>query len=571
MPINQQRYGVSHLNPKGPDLMNTGFNPDSLKENTVFFIGPQPHRRISLQGLRANHYNFSDQFINETSEFLSRALRNGSQRGLNSLLKSDEAIHSVSINDQIDSVIDLNPLKHDWKFILYLNTFANTRANLGIRNTVIITGRCADGEAPFKDVGSQRMWNENCDLIMESRSVFRSGDLGKITTSSSVGYGYQEQYRAAADQELLENKPGSMNFQTEVDEETSHLKLGASPINVVGQYGPTTFNRAHHLPGMALKNTMTAINKTFRDKERKSISPLTDYEAGIPSLRMNDRSVKYPTLVENLQSEERGQALWSLDQFGPQVGERLLASMLESEYGVKNVIVIGQDAATMWCGYDQTEISLRALWETQLEKVLPTLMIEYQLARLSFEIIVEQRNHGEVHYEERCSSIAPTIVGMPREELDRRYNAIIDELLDSLFPHILGSGGDFRLNAQINITSTSSLALDFLSDGLEPDGHQREFFPSEFALTSPMVGNINTVTQNQHALGDFLSRVCTVQTDTYVPDDLDMVPRARNAPTPLYSQTLGAGVNRASPPVRRALPQRGMTLGHVPLDGDFSL
>lgn len=524
MSYNPSFYGNQHNGvTDAPDLVGGGITGDLFSGNAIVFFKPTPNRKISLQALKSNVYNFSDNFINQSSEFISHSVRRGDTEGLNRLLTSAEAQNAVTINNDIESVIDLNRLNDYWKFILVLNKFGNKRmSGSGTSNTVIITGRCDNGEEPLIMNGSQVHYNPACELIIEGKTVFQSYDFDfrkqtnekKHTTKSSTGYSYGPLIDAATNNEtLFENKPGSMNFSAGLVDNGNGNAIGITtePVHEVGQHGVSTFDRKQMLPGYTLKNTFSAISKTFRDKDQKTISGVLDYETDIPGMMLADNSVDTTTLIENIRNEENRNSLWTMDQLGPSVKDRLLATALESEYGVTEVKVLNGEACEYWQGSNQLITSDVDMWETIAEKAITTYMAAHQIHSINCEFAVVSNTIGEMEIHGDVKHTTSSVFGMSDEALRQRFIIFKDILANGLFRQMFDQRGDFTINLRINLTSTSGLAINFLMDG-PPDDHVREFFPSEFAYTNPMIAKKETVANNQKALGHFLSRVCDDQT-----------------------------------------------------------
>lgn len=488
--------------------------------NSAVFFKPTPDRQISLQALRPNQYNFSDNFINKSTDFLEHSVKSGDNNGLKKLLSSQDAQNAITIADNPDAVVDLNNLKDFWRFILYIKTFNNRRmANSGSSHTVIISGRCDAGEEPFIERGGRLIANPHCELIIENKTVFQSYDLDmfgqtglkKHTTKSSNSYAYQGLINNTVNETLYENTPGGMNFSAGLVNSGSALGIDKDPVHVVGQYGVSGFDRRQVLPGYALKNTFNAISNTFKERDRKSISSVLDHESGMTSMFLSDNSIDYTNLIENIKEEEDRTKIWSMDQFGPGINDRVLVTALETEYGITDPIVIRGDSATQWTGSDQISISSTNICETMLEKILPTLMIEHQIHAISASIAMTEGSFGDVEINGNIESITPSIQ-LTQQEISQRWVILKDLLVSGVFKQIYDTFGGFTVDFRINITSTSFLAVNLLEYGM-PDGHVREFFPADFAYTAPLIAKRDTVSRNQESLGYFLSRVCNETND----------------------------------------------------------
>lgn len=493
-----------------PDFNQSAVQTGMISGNTAFFFKPNNQRRISLQALRSNRYQFSDEFINQTSDFLSRSITSGSSEGLNNLLKSDLALDSVGVSNEIDSVVDLNRLNDYWKFIIVLNKFHNRRTAGGTEMTVIITGRCV--EEPLHNNAGRVSYNPNCELVIEGKTVFQSHALNafdssgakRVRTKSSRGFGYKEIVEEATPEEMYENTPGGMNYNVDVDQRTSGLSLTGDPVNRVGEYGPSQFDRRQQFSGSTLSRTLHAVNRTLREKEKNRLSPIDDYEAS-PLLEMDQSQNALPALVDNIRQSERS-SMWSDDQFGPSINERITAVSLERDYGVTDVKVMDQQDATFWSGADQTDISARSMFESILATQIPTLMIENQIHSIGFEAEAYSDEFGNDIVNLFPHYATPSVVGVSTEEMARRVTAIRTVLESGIFRQIRQTGGDFTLHAKVNVSQTSTLALHWLDDG-PADDHCHEFFPSDFALTTPLIGRKDVVRQNQQTLGHFLGQI----------------------------------------------------------------
>lgn len=516
---------LNGLDKSAPDFSLGQFNPHNMNANTVVFFKPSG-RIISPQAVRGNLYNFSDSFTNQYRDAIDRTIRSGNNGIVNDVLSSSEARDAVTINPNVDAVIDLNQLNDCWKFMLVLVDFANQRImKSGNAYMAVITGRCELGEEPCVTVGSQEMLNPNCRLYIESKTVyqtyknnFRNGGSLDYATRFSTGWGHQSTVKQTTNQELYENTPGSMNFSADVNPHTYSTEIVSEPVATVGMFAPTAIERSHQLASSTLANTMTAVTNTFRDTEARKLSPINDFGSNIHGLIGHDPSTTMPKLISNLKKVERQHSNWSHDQFGPTVNSNITVADLSEVYGVKDIRLADTTGAKFWCGSDQITSSQTTLFESMLSTAIPTYMTELQLNGCSFAVLMKKDPMilGPVTPITKCNSIDPVIPTIQGDAITHRFNSLI-HLLTPLFEQIYATGGDFIFNARINIATTSSLALHYLSNVV--DDHNYEFFPSEFALTSPAVGSLNTVASNQAVFGHFLNQLCVDQYQQHKPAD----------------------------------------------------
>lgn len=503
-----------------PDLDLDELHVNHLRDNAAFFFKPTQHRKISLQALRSNKFNFSDRFNNEAADFLSKATTGGTNEGLNKLLRSQSALDSVNVSSDIDGFVDLNRLNDYWRFIIVLNRFQNKRLAGGTSHTAIITGRCV--EEPVLQHGGRTRYNPDCELIIEGKTIFQTYDGSafsgsydkKNKTKSSRGWGYGELFEQAHDDVMYENTPGGMNHTPDVSSYDGSLRLGSDPVSVVGQNGPSQFDRKQQLPGQMLAKTMYAINKTCRETEQRRILPIDDFET---SLSVDESPLQYSSLVDNIRQAERSN-MYTQDQFGPSVNNVVRAPSLETEYGVTNVKICKQDQLQFWTGSDQTEITTRGMFESILATQLPSMMVESQIHSISFEAEGYSDSYGNDVFNFYVHRAVPSLVSITTEQLNAKIDAMKVVLENGIFRQIRETVGDFSLGAKINVTSISSLSLHFLDDG-PADDHSHEFSPFDFTMTTPMIGNEEVVRHNQSELGNFLSTVCQINSDVYDPGD----------------------------------------------------